>query len=217
MGMASHDAYVLLISGEDYLPFLDGLSTNHVIGSCTSVFTDRAAKIIDACEIIDLGTQAAVIGYGPHKNALLNHLSSRILGQKININDISNLNRVYVGDGEDSPPEGTTIHQSYLGVFWVVPIKHQWEPTWSADDWNEYRVLETIPFHGYEIIPKYHPMACGLGDLIHQNKGCYIGQEVLTRMRSRGKQGHQLVRVENPAASATTVGSTHSLCIVRVQ
>ena len=104
MGMASHDAYVLLISGEDHLPFLDGLSTNHVIGSCTTVFTDRAAKIIDVCEIIDLGQQAAIVGYGPHKNALLKHLSSRILGQSININDISNLNHVYVGDGRDSPP-----------------------------------------------------------------------------------------------------------------
>ena len=43
--------------------------------------------------------------------------------------------------------------------------------------------------------------------LVHESKGCYIGQEILTRMRSRGKMGKQLVQVAIDAEDATSVGT----------
>ena len=72
-----------------------------------------------------------------------------------------------------------------------------------------------IPHQGHEITPNVHPLACGLGDLVHESKGCYIGQEILARMRSRGRQGKELVRIANPVEAATTIGANHSLAIVR--
>ena len=52
---------------------------------------------------------------------------------------------------------------------------------------------------------------------ISWKKGCYIGQEILARMRSRGRQGKELVRLKNPVNNATTIGKTHSLSIVRTK
>ena len=60
MGMTRHDAYVLLIQGADCLSFLDGLSTNLVTNACTTVFTDRAAKIIDVCEVLPCGRAGGI-------------------------------------------------------------------------------------------------------------------------------------------------------------
>ena len=85
----------------------------------------------------------------------------------------------------------------------------------SEDDFSEYRVANMIPHQGHEITPNVHPLACGLGDLVHEAKGCYIGQEILARMRSRGRQGKELVRLVNPVEGATTIGVNHSLAIVR--
>ena len=87
----------------------------------------------------------------------------------------------------------------------------------SVADYDEYRVENLIPIQGKEITPKVHPLACGLSDLVHESKGCYIGQEILARMRSRGRQGKQLVRLANPVVDATTIGETHSLAIKRIK
>ena len=61
MGLVRHEASVLLLQGENLLPFLDGLSTNHVAGPCTTVFTNRAAKIIDVCDVIPVGSHVALV------------------------------------------------------------------------------------------------------------------------------------------------------------
>jgi folate-binding protein YgfZ len=101
--------------------------------------------------------------------------------------------------------------------MYIIPIKHEWKATWTEGEWTEHRITNLIPYHGHEITSKVHPLACGLGDLVHPQKGCYIGQEVLTRMRSRGKQGHRLVKRKNPVDKATTVGEEESLVLERIQ
>ena len=217
MGMVQLEAYALLFQGDNLLEFFDGLSTNHVNESCTTVFTDRAAKIIDVCEVIVLNERVALIGYLPNKDSVIQHLSERLLGRNITFTDISHLNHVYVGTGDAEPPKGSTVHASFFGTMYIVPISSDYEATWTPERWREYRIDEMIPFHGYEISSNVHPLACGLEQLVHVNKGCYIGREVLTRMRSRGKRGHRLEIQDNPAEGVTTLGATRSLCIVRDQ
>ena len=217
MGMVRHNAYTLLLQGDRVLEFINGLSTNLVNGPCTTVFTNRAAQIVDVCEVIPVGTNVALVGFLPQKDQLIKHLSDRILGQPIVISDISNLNDVFIGLPDQPHPSGTTVHQSHFGTLYVVPKKLEQKPTWTEDEWTEHRIANMVPFHGHEITPNMHPLACGLGELVHPQKGCYVGQEVLTRMRSRGKLGRRLSKVENPADNATTVGTTHSLMLELIQ
>lgn len=217
MGMVRHEAYILLIQGENVLSYLDGLSTNLIEGSCTTIFTSRAAKILDVCEVIQIDNGVALVGYLPHKEALTEHLAQRILGQTISISDISSLNHVFIGDGDDETPPDATVHASYFGTMYIVPVRHAWQPTWSEDEWTEYRIANTLPYYGNEITTAVHPLACGLGELVHPQKGCYIGQEVIARMLSRGKQGHHLVVRNNPVKDATTVGKEKSLSIERIR
>lgn len=217
MGMVRFDAYTLLLQGEGLFEFLDGLSTNLVSQSCTTVFTDRRAKIIDVCDVIAIDSRVALVGHAPNKEAVVRHLSERLLGRSISMTDISHLNKVFVGTGDGEPPENATIHKSYFGILYVVSTSSDYNATWDMETWNEHRIEHCIPFHGHEITSSVHPLACGLGDLVHPNKGCYIGQEILTRMRSRGKQGHRLEVRDNPTDNVTTLGSERSLCIVRDQ
>lgn len=217
MGMVLHHAYILVLQGDEVLEFLNGLSTNAINGSCTTVFAGRTAKIIDVCEVIDLGERVVLVGYEPHREQFVIHLQERLLGRAITVSDVSNLNRVFVGTGDESPPKNATVHSSFFGVMYIVPNATDYNASWTLEEWNEYRISNMLPFYGHEISTQYHPLACGLDALVHPNKGCYIGQEVLTRMRSRGKQGHRLTVLENPVENATTEGKTHSLCIVRDQ
>ena len=217
MGLVRHEASILLLQGKGLLSFLDGLSTNHVAGPCTTVFTTRAAKIIDVCDIVPVGEHVAIVGHAMNKNALAAHLAGRILGQAITITDISELNDVFIDVGDSEIPPDATVHTSFFGRMFIVPIKHNWQATWTMEQWNEHRISNLIPYHGHEITGTHHPLACGLEPLVHPQKGCYVGQEVLTRMRSRGKQGHHLIVKSNPVEKPTTQGEERSLCIVRIQ
>ena len=96
MGIFQLDAYVFILSGKDRWAFLDGLSTNKVDQSCTTVLTTTQAKIIDVIDVIDVGESIAIVGHGPFKEDVVRHLQPRILQQDVNIRDISSLNYVYV-------------------------------------------------------------------------------------------------------------------------
>ena len=216
MGVVKLDAYVLIMRGKDSLHLIDGLSTNKVDRSCSTVFTTNAAKVIDLVEVIVMDGFVAIVGHNPYKENVLNHLSQKILNQDITIGDASASNKVYLSTKEISPLDGVTISETFRGWLIVAPNSVDITTTMSRSEYDDYRVENMIPMQGYEITPKNHPLACGLGHLVHESKGCYIGQEVLARMRSRGKQGKELVRLPNPVENATTVGKKNSLVIRRV-
>ena len=216
MGIIRLDAYVLLVSGHDRYSFLDGLSTNKVDCSCSTVLTTTCAKIIDVLDVIEVGENLAVVGYEPYKETVLNHLQPRILQQDVMIRDITSINNVYVSTEKPYPQEGVTISQSYLGWIIVASIKNPLQETMSDVEFTDYRTRNLIPYPEFEITPNVHPFNCGLHHLVHEAKGCYIGQEVLTRMRSRDKMGKQLVQVPSDAEDATSQGTEFALAIRRV-
>ena len=215
MGVFKLDSYVLILRGSDCLQFLDGLSTNKVDGTCTTVFTTQNAKVIDMVEVIVKDSFIALIGHAPYKDSLIHHITSRILNQDVVIGDASENNNVYLATEDIDVLDNVTKVETERGHILVAPNSVNIEETMTLEEFDEYRVQNLIPHQGKEITPDNHPLACGLGHLVHENKGCYIGQEVLVRMRSRGRQGKVLVRLENPVSDATTVGRTHSLTIIR--
>ena len=216
MGIIKLDAYLLLISGQDRYTFLDGLSTNKIESSCSTVFTTTSAKIIDVVDVIEVGDNLAVVGYGPYKDKILAHLQPRILQQNVTIRDITAINNVYLSTENHPAGPGITVTRSFLGWILVTSVKNSLKESMTFDQFTEYRSKNMIPYQGHEITSDVHPFNCGLEELVHEAKGCYIGQEILTRMRSRGKMGKQLVQVHIDADDATSVGTEYALAIRRM-
>jgi folate-binding protein YgfZ len=54
------------------------------------------------------------------------------------------------------------------------------------------RLLEGRPLYGRDITEKYLPQETNQPQALHFNKGCYLGQEIVERIRSRG-QVHRLL------------------------
>ena len=63
----------------------------------------------------------------------------------------------------------------------------------SSDTLECLRVAAGVPWLGRELDESVLPAEARLDDAISTTKGCYTGQEVVTRMRSRGRVGHLLV------------------------
>jgi folate-binding protein YgfZ len=67
----------------------------------------------------------------------------------------------------------------------------------SADEEaaNVVRIEHGKPRYGYDIFPTTLPMETQQSQAVHFNKGCYLGQEVVERVRSRGHLNRLLVGV----------------------
>ncbi len=227
------DSSLTLWRGKDVLPFIDGLSTNKVTELkkgqiIRTIFTESNAKIIDCITLFHMGEFIVAAGHLPHLDNLINHTHKKILGQDVSITDITSRNDIFA-------EFNCTNEQEIIGTFsshgeitranisanhsLIIASKGNGpENLATFEQFNQWRIANKIPWHGYEISNSFHPFSCGLEELVHQNKGCYIGQEILTRMRTRKRQGKILIQVDtltcNPA-NITTMGETQSLAIIR--
>jgi tRNA-modifying protein YgfZ len=69
-------------------------------------------------------------------------------------------------------------------------------PEASLDSIEALRIEAGLPATGHELTDDYIPLELGLWDAVSFHKGCYIGQEIIARMESRGKLAKMLVKVE---------------------
>ncbi len=71
------------------------------------------------------------------------------------------------------------------------------------------RLAAGQPEAGHEITEDYIPLEANLWHAVSFSKGCYIGQEIIARMESRGKLARRLcgIRLEAPVAVGTGVSA----------
>lgn len=74
----------------------------------------------------------------------------------------------------------------------------------DAEAFNALRIQSGVPQFGAEISLDYIPLETGLWDDVSFNKGCYIGQEIIARMESRGKLAKKLVQLRAETAVSPT-------------
>jgi folate-binding protein YgfZ len=82
-----------------------------------------------------------------------------------------------------------------LGTRWVAS-KGSAVPDASADDWHRHRIALAIPEGGIDFVfGDAFPFDAGMDSLhgVAFDKGCYIGQEVVSRMRHRGTARRRIV------------------------
>lgn len=81
----------------------------------------------------------------------------------------------------------------------------QAQPT-NDDFLKEHRIQNLIPQYGEDYDESTLVFEAGLEDLCDDNKGCYIGQEIVERVRSRGgKSAKHLAAVEWTAPVSTEI------------
>ncbi|MCB8927762.1 MAG: folate-binding protein YgfZ [Ardenticatenaceae bacterium] len=65
----------------------------------------------------------------------------------------------------------------------------------DADAFNYLRIEAGLPRYGRELTSDYIPLEANLWDDVSFSKGCYIGQEIIARMESRGRLAKKLVQL----------------------
>ena len=83
-----------------------------------------------------------------------------------------------------------------------------WRPNSSPlSDWEPLRIARGLPLWGVDVAPDTLPPEAGFeSDAISSTKGCYIGQEVMSRLRSVGHVNRHLCVLGTSDTAAKRMG-----------
>jgi len=164
--------------------------------------------IMDDVEVSDVSEKLTAIGIaGPKSREVLAKAGFSFpdlaLGEVVDI-DWKNIGVSVargLGDRGESyeiwfaPEHATTIWESLVPAG-ATPVGYE------ALEWL--RILRGIPRYGVDITERYLPQETGQDRALHFAKGCYLGQEIVERIRSRAllHRGFAGFIVDGPAPAA---------------
>jgi folate-binding protein YgfZ len=154
--------------------------------------------IMDDVELIPLTGEAALGLTGPAANEVLGRLSLPILSDpmtttRVEWNGINlRIARVY---GNLATHYELWAPEAQLGNVWRSLCTAGAAPVGCAT-LEAFRIAEGIPAYGIDMVERDLPQETSQLRALSFNKGCYLGQEIVERIRSRGNVHRHLRQLE---------------------
>jgi folate-binding protein YgfZ len=155
--------------------------------------------IMDKVELAESGGLAAIGVCGPQAGTILAAAGF----------DVNGMEPLEVRTGNKAFPGAEIIRggQSKPGWYeiWCEPASAQslWDSLVKAganpvgaNALERWRILQGVPQYGQDIRDRDLPQETGQTQALNFNKGCYIGQEIVERIRSRGQVHRQFTGFE---------------------
>ncbi len=165
------------------------------------------------------------------RETIRSRLEKFIVADDVTLEDFSTSYRLAHFPGLTEPPPGSpggslSFQCSRFrepGMDLWIPTSSNWIPTSSpAKEWEPLRIARGLPLWNIDVGPDTLPPEAGFeSDAISSTKGCYIGQEVISRLRSVGHVNRHLcilgtggrgqVKTALPLPIATTAMDGHAI------
>jgi folate-binding protein YgfZ len=91
--------------------------------------------------------------------------------------------------------------------LWIARLKDLDIPEASAGECRTVRIENGVPRYGEEISERFLVQEAGVMHGVHTTKGCYLGQEIVERVRSRAQVHRHLSRVRISGATVPPAGT----------
>ena len=164
--------------------------------------------IMDDVELVPLGGEAALGLTGPTANEVLARVGLPILSEPMTMTRVEwngidlRIAREY---GVAAAHYVLWVPEKQLGKLWMYLRTAGAVPVGSAS-LEVFRIVEGIPAFGVDIAERDLPQETSQIRALHFSKGCYLGQEIVERIRSRGNVHRHLRQLElfGPVPAAHT-------------
>ncbi len=187
------------VTGEDRARLLHALTTNHIKQMKPSeevyaFFLTAQGRILSDAHIICYDDHFLLDVEPEVRESLLKHIDHYIIADDVTLEDVTEQTfalvaagkRIY-GDVADRPTLALT------------------EAT--TEDARTFRVENFHPRFGDDIMVTTLPQETGLSAALHFSKGCYIGQEIVERIRSRGHVNRMLTGLSIDGSTLPSPGT----------
>ncbi len=197
------------ITGTDRTTFLQGLITNDVTkakdGLLYAALLTPQGKFLSDFFLLDLGDHLLLDAPDVTAPDLIRRLTMFKLRADVQITPSDT--RVKRGTGP--MPDGAQPDPRHEALGWRL---YGTETGDDATDWDAIRVPHCIPETGVELIPnETYILEAGFERLngVDFKKGCYVGQEIIARMKHKTtlKKGYVTVAIDGAAPVGTPITS----------
>lgn len=204
------DRTVITISGADRVSFLQGLITNDVDrakdGLIYAALLTPQGKFIADFFVLGQEDRLLIDVASSHAPTLAQRLMMYRLRAAVDIAESA----LVVSRGTGPAPQGAFQDPRHPDLGWRA---YGDSDTSDDTDWNALRVALMIPETGTELTNDTYVLEAGFEALngVDFKKGCYVGQEIVARMKHKTelKKGLAQVSIEgtaNPGDAITTDG-----------
>ena len=165
--------------------------------------------VMDDVELVELGEETALGLTGPASNEVLGRLSLPTLPEPMTAMRVewNGLDlRIVRGYGALAPHyELWTPEAGVRSRVWGA-LQTAGASAVGSASWDAVRIAEGIPAYGIDMVERDLPQETSQMRALNFNKGCYLGQEIVERVRSRGGVHKHLRQFEltGPAPAAGT-------------
>lgn len=198
---------ILELTGKDAVRFLNGQVTNDVRSltpaeAIYAAVTNARGKMDADVWISSFPETIRVDADALLAETLPGRLEKYIIADDVTLTDVSGQWRLYHFLGEGNWPDGKKSRRfGVAGTDVWVPKDDSFSPEIAPDEvWETIRIENGIPRWGRELSVDVLPPEAGLDRWgISYSKGCYIGQEVIARIKSKGHVNRELRVLEGDA------------------
>ena len=197
---------IIRVSGNDARDFLQGLVTNDVKKIdhglvYTALLTPQGKFLFDFFLFAD-GDDVMLDVAADQCQPLLKRLIMYRLRADVEFNTAP----LHLQRGLGTPPEGARADPRHRDMGW-----RRYSSNSVADDvdWTARRIAALVPDVGSELTPDSYILEWGFETLngVDFSKGCYVGQEIIARMKHKTKlrKGMAPVSIEAPVPLHTPI------------
>lgn len=212
------------MSGEDRARLLHAMCTNHIEqlkpgDGCYAFFLNAQGRILADANILCFEDHFLLDTEPETRDTLLEHLDRYIIADDVVLEDVTERLTTIAIEGPQAAraigaaelrPYGWTTRQGSRivarlnttgsdGFFIIAPRSERIEldiPQASPAEARVVRIENGLPRYGEEITERHLVAETDQMRAVHFNKGCYLGQEIVERVRSRAQIHRILRRVE---------------------
>jgi folate-binding protein YgfZ len=198
---------LLRLTGADRLRFLNGQVTQDVKKlppghAVRSAITSSKGRLEADLHIAATPDSLFIETDFSLRESIRSRIEKFIVADDVTLEDISSSYTLAHFPALSSPPTDTPNDALCFlcsrfrepGLDLWIPTTSTWRPNSSPlSDWEPLRISRGLPLWGVDVGPDTLPPEAGFeSDAISSTKGCYIGQEVMSRLRSVGHVNRHL-------------------------
>ena len=226
----------IFVTGDDRVRLLHAMTTNHIQQiepgqGCYAFFLNAQGRILADANVFVLPDRILLDVEPELRQKLYQHLDKFIIADDVTLEDSSDSLSALCFEGplaaealasmKAPVPEAPYSHVDWNG--WIVArVSSTGAPGFRIFGPNEalarflpvdeesarvVRLEHAKPRYGEDIFETTLPQETQQSHALHFSKGCYIGQEIVERIRSRGHINRMLVGLRIEAAEAPAPGS----------
>lgn len=213
--------FILDLKGKDVIDFLQRVSTNDILklgnrDNLRTVFLNYKGKIIDFISIIKYESSILLVASKGNEGNVTDFVNKYIITDDVSFDICKSVKITFIPQNNEELNGFNGVNLIEDNYYYyddfrfkkLIVIEYNDNSLYlknlkekstllTESEYRDITIDKAYVFDSYELNEEIIPLECHLEEFISYNKGCYIGQEVISRLDSQAKIPKVMVKIKS--------------------